>query len=285
MTDESFAVKEGEFHSSARQQKHRHDLIDAWLQLSGQAWSCILEVGCGQGDQTASLAKRFAQSRITAIDPASPEYGSPTTLGQSQAALKATSWGQNITFEQMDAVSFAARSKSGKAEKQDIAVLSHCIWYFPSLQILTDTFQALKSMGTRHLALAEWDISTSAMSASVHLHSVLLQALPAALRDTEANIRCPLTPNAIRDAAGKAGWKVRGEITVKSPDLEDAQWEVYAAKAAIAKMKKSQLKNEDQIALDAHEAALQAAISHWEASRRSTDSLTPCLDVWVSVFE
>ncbi|CEG19334.1 hypothetical protein CBOM_01216, partial [Ceraceosorus bombacis] len=115
-------------------------------------------------------------------------------------------------------------------------------------------------MGTRHLALAEWDISTSAMSASVHLHSVLLQALPAALRDTEANIRCPLAPNAIRDAAGKAGWKVRGGITVKSPDLEDAQWEVYAAKAAIAKMKKAQLKNEDQIALDAHEAALQAAI-------------------------
>lgn len=79
----TLALEEGHFRSSHRQQKHRHDLIDAWLALASvndtsaahDPWHSILEVGCGQGDQTAALAKRLPNSIITAIDPASPDYG------------------------------------------------------------------------------------------------------------------------------------------------------------------------------------------------------------------
>lgn len=215
--------------------------------------------------------------------------GTPTTLGESQAALKATTWGAHITFKQSDAISFYAPSPHPTLESTpSLAILSHCTWYFSSPHLLTQTFLALKKEGIPNLALAEWDIScrpAQPAATALHLHAVLLQSLPAALQNTQANIRCPFTPRAIQQAALEAGWKLRNETVLRSPELEDAQWELYAARAASTDMREAQLTNEDRIALDAHEAVLQAAAAHWEASRPSADALPACLDVWVAWFE
>jgi precorrin-6B methylase 2 len=55
------------------QTKHRINVVDAWgLELDGQR---VLEVGCGQGDASVVLSSAVGEGRVTAWDPASPDYG------------------------------------------------------------------------------------------------------------------------------------------------------------------------------------------------------------------
>lgn len=58
------------------QTEHRIDLVRRWNIQQGDH---ILELGCGQGDTTAVLAAAVGETgHITAVDPASLDYGAHT---------------------------------------------------------------------------------------------------------------------------------------------------------------------------------------------------------------
>ncbi|KAG4432126.1 hypothetical protein IFR05_012400, partial [Cadophora sp. M221] len=75
---------------------HRQELIAYWdIQLGSR----VLEIGCGQGDTTVALADAVGEDgSVVALDPGSPDYGSPETLAQSQAHILSTPLGARITF-------------------------------------------------------------------------------------------------------------------------------------------------------------------------------------------
>lgn len=55
------------------QMQHRIDLINFWDIKAGNT---VLEIGCGQGDCTVAIAAAIGDSgHVTALDPASPDYG------------------------------------------------------------------------------------------------------------------------------------------------------------------------------------------------------------------
>jgi SAM-dependent methyltransferase len=59
------------------QTSHRIEIVKAWdLPLDGQT---VLEIGCGQGDASVVLARAVGGGRVTAWDPASPDYGKSRT--------------------------------------------------------------------------------------------------------------------------------------------------------------------------------------------------------------
>jgi hypothetical protein len=59
------------------QTSHRIEIVKAWnIPLDGQS---VLEIGCGQGDASVVLAKAVVGERVTAWDPASPDYGKSLT--------------------------------------------------------------------------------------------------------------------------------------------------------------------------------------------------------------
>lgn len=60
------------------QMQHRIDLIKYWGIKAGDK---VLEIGCGQGDCTLVLAAAVGESGyVTAIDPASLDYGGASVL-------------------------------------------------------------------------------------------------------------------------------------------------------------------------------------------------------------
>ena len=55
--------------------QHRIDLITRWGIAAGEN---VLEIGCGQGDTTITLAAAVGEAgKVTAVDPASLDYGEP----------------------------------------------------------------------------------------------------------------------------------------------------------------------------------------------------------------
>lgn len=63
------------------QTKHRVEIVS---RFNLQPGSNVLEVGCGQGDFTVVLAAAVGKNgHVTAVDPASLDYGTPTSLDSS----------------------------------------------------------------------------------------------------------------------------------------------------------------------------------------------------------
>lgn len=63
------------------QTSHRIQIVEAWeVELEGRH---VLEIGCGQGDASVVLASAVGQGRVTAWDPADPEYGAPSSVIRS----------------------------------------------------------------------------------------------------------------------------------------------------------------------------------------------------------
>jgi hypothetical protein len=187
--------------------------------------------------------------------------GAPFTLAEAQACLLASPLGARVTFEHSDAPSYLASTPL----KFATAVLSHSLWYFPSQAAILDTFVALRKAGVRHLALAEWSLSIGHLDALPHLLSVLTQSLDVG-PDSEANVRCPVSPAVLRRLAEQAGWTLSHEETLAQPSLRDGEWEAAAGRA---------LRGETPL-MQTHSDALTAACER-------TKSIA-CMDVWAAVF-
>ncbi|WP_315907102.1 class I SAM-dependent methyltransferase [Priestia koreensis] len=205
------------------QTNHRLKLAGAWGIKKGDR---LLEVGCGQGDTTAVLAHLVGgEGLVHGVDIASPDYGSPITVGDSMAHLKNSPLGKQIrvSFE-MDILSEEVYFDENEF---DAVVLSHCLWYFQSPDQLLRVLQKVRTWGKK-LYIAEWDIRTTSTEQLAHFLAVHIQAQYEAFKENSfSNVRTLFTRADIEETMKKAGWTVHGSETISSPDLQDGEWEVH----------------------------------------------------------
>ncbi|KAF2720543.1 hypothetical protein K431DRAFT_193856, partial [Polychaeton citri CBS 116435] len=221
--------------------QHRLSLLSAWFgsvaeakhELEGKS---ILEIGCGQGDMTATLAhfvstpdstiERTPTSNVgnvLAVDPAPLDYGSPFTLGQAQGHLSSNAQvGKVIRWVQAQPTEVIDRLVQDEVEVGYV-VLAHCLLYFESAQYLSQLLDRVRSLATYNAGLkvlvAEWACQIPASKEAMpHYLAIEVQKahpLPG------ANVQTVLKPVEIKYAATAAGWKIEKEETVESPKIED----------------------------------------------------------------
>lgn len=207
-----------------RQTRFRLALVDDWGIAPGDS---VLEIGCGQGDMTAVLADAVGESgRVVAVDIADPSYGSPVTLGESAAFLAATPLGARVDMRfGVDVLDEATSFPDGGF---DHVVLSHCSWYFASLDQLHRTL-ARARLWAKRLCFSEWDLRPVAVEQVAHLLAVLVQGqIEASGARGNGNVRTPFSRDALLRALVSTGWRVAGNDTVDTSGMQDADWEVDA---------------------------------------------------------
>lgn len=207
------------------QTAHRLRLIEKWNIAPG---SKVLEIGCGQGDTTSALAWCVGENGfVHGVDIASPDYGAPETLGQARQRLYdgALSGRLKIDFE-TDITSANFQPVCA----YDIAVLSHCLWYFSSEGELKKLFAAARRLAKR-LCVAEWQPTAQIPGQLPHLYAAQIQAIYGCFEtDIHSNIRTIFYPAQIQNMMAQTGWRVTATDTVYSPKMQDSIWEVSAVK-------------------------------------------------------
>ncbi|KAG5747905.1 hypothetical protein H9Q69_009890 [Fusarium xylarioides] len=204
------------------QTTHRLELIN-FFQVP--ASSHILEIGCGQGTCTVVLGHAVGENgHVDAIDPAPLDYGAPYTLGQAQEHISKGALGGRVKFWQAELEDFL---KETGDQKWDYAVFLHCLWYLDAPEALARMLRALKERVNR-VCIAEYAMKASEPTAIPHVLAALTRATLEAQRpDSEANIRCLLSPSDIKKIAEDSGWKVERETEIVPHEgLQDGGWEV-----------------------------------------------------------
>jgi len=185
----------------------------------------VLEIGCGQGDMTAVLAAAVGPAgRVTAVDLASPDYGTPATLGEAMNVLLSSDIGGRIEahfgFELLDS------ANAFTLDSFDFAVLVHAAWYFAGVEQLERTLRVVKPWA-RSLLLAEWDPEPQRIEQVPHLLAALINGqIGHGGTNSEANIRTPLSRDAMISVIQRAGWDVTRVEAVETDSLQDATWEL-----------------------------------------------------------
>ncbi|OCK85005.1 S-adenosyl-L-methionine-dependent methyltransferase [Lepidopterella palustris CBS 459.81] len=264
------------------QTRHRTNLINTWQIPPG---SKVLEIGCGQGDTTAVLAMAVGpQGHVDALDPAPLSYGSPCTLGEAQANLSNSDIGDRITWHQVSPVDFLkdVRDDEEGKEAYDIAVLAHCIWYFPSQNVLKGILAALRGKAKR-ICIAEYALSASHPAAMPHVLTALARAtLEAHKTKSQANIQTVLSPTGISRIAEEAGWKLVSETMITpDEDLDDGRWETgnVTNEKFLRKIDKAAAEERVRVLIQAMRDAVIAAVKGLGDERVRT------MDVWIAEFQ
>jgi len=204
------------------QTEHRLKLVDFWNIKAG---SKVLEIGCGQGDTTAVLAYTVGETGfVHGIDIASPDYGSPVTLGESMSFLRNSPLGNRIKINfELDIL----KEEVDFPEKFfDYIVLSHCSWYLKSHEEFLEMLKKIKKW-TNVLCFAEWDTRVQTNEQLPHLLSVLIQAqYECFVENSLSNVRTLFTQKDIQQIAEDAGWEIITEKTIDSTHLQDGKWEI-----------------------------------------------------------
>jgi ubiquinone/menaquinone biosynthesis C-methylase UbiE len=207
------------------QTQYRFDIAHCMNLAPG---SRILEIGCGQGDMTAVLANQVGTNgKVIAVDPASPNYGTPFTLAQSTDHLKSSILGSRIEFhlnqDPLEPGFLAARAPF------DAVVLAHCVWYFPNRETIQRTLANILSH-TSKLFIAEWLLEAQNPAQQLHFFAATLQSQAnELLPNFEGNIRTPLSGPELTDLINSAGWKIEHGTPLDTSTLPDARWEVEAS--------------------------------------------------------
>lgn len=204
------------------QTAHRMRLAQFWNITPG---SKVLEIGCGQGDTTAVLAYLVGENGfVHGIDIASPDYGSPITLGDSIKFIKDSPIGNRI---QVDFETNVLSADVNFPENTfDYVILSHCSWYLSSPNELHDILKKLKKWGTT-LCFAEWDTRIQSREQQAHFLSVLIQAQYECYKKSSlSNVRTLFTPKDVQQMVKSAGWSITAETVIDSSNLQDGKWEV-----------------------------------------------------------
>ncbi|KAM0353035.1 hypothetical protein ACHAPU_001921 [Fusarium lateritium] len=204
------------------QTTHRINLLNFFRIKSS---SNILEIGCGQGTCTVVLGHATGSGgHVDAIDPAPLDYGAPTTLGQAQHHIVKGEMGDRVKFWQKELQDFLAETEG---KKWDYAVLVHCLWYLDGEEPFAGMLRALKGRVDK-ICIAEYSMKASGPAAVPHVLAALTRAtFEAQKSDSDANIRCLLTPPDIKRIAEQAGWTVEQETEiVPDASLQDGLWEV-----------------------------------------------------------
>ncbi|WP_028560903.1 class I SAM-dependent methyltransferase [Paenibacillus pinihumi] len=204
------------------QSAHRIKLAEFWGVAKGDR---ILEIGCGQGDTTAVLAYMAGEEGLVqGIDIASPDYGSPLTLGESAAILTQSRLGKQIRIDfEMDVLSPGVDFPEQHFDK---IVLSHCSWYLKSFEELSGILQKVKRWG-KTLCFAEWDARIQRIEQFPHFLAISIQAKYESYKvNSHSNLRSLFTPADIKALAEQAGWSVVHEASLNSSGLQDGGWEI-----------------------------------------------------------
>ncbi|TLD11006.1 hypothetical protein PgNI_05444 [Pyricularia grisea] len=259
------------------QAEHRITLINHWSIGPGHR---VLEIGCGQGNTTAVLAEAVGETgSVDAVDPAPPDYGAPFTLAQAQAHISASAVGGRITWYNADPVDFLRSSPA--TTTWDFVVLAHSIWYFASSDVLTEILRALRGRAAK-LCVAEYSLRATEAAAAPHvLAAVARGMLECQNAESTANIRSPLSPDAIAGIAAGAGWTMERQGTVvPGPGLLDGHWEVgsVVAESFVSEVEDAVRDEGMRLVLASARYAVVGAVEALRGEKVRT------MDVWVSSF-
>ncbi|KAM0250233.1 hypothetical protein ACHAP5_002292 [Fusarium lateritium] len=258
------------------QTTHRLNLLNFFHIESS---SSILEVGCGQGTCTVVLGQATgSDGHIDAIDPAPLDYGAPTTLGQAQEYITQGSMGDRVKFWQRQLEDFLAETGE---KKWDYAVLVHCSWYFDGEETLARILKALKGRVGK-VCIAEYAMKASEPAAVPHVLAALTRAtLEAQKSESDANIRCLITPPDIKKIAEQAGWKVERETNiVPDESLQDGSWEVGDVKGEhfLDEVEENVKDNRIKVMLRSGRESVIAAVNGLNGEKVRT------MDVWAATL-
>ncbi len=204
------------------QTRHRLELARFWGVEKGAR---ILEIGCGQGDTSAVLAYLVGEDGLVyGVDNASPDYGSPFTLGQMAARLKNTPFGKQLD------INFETDVLSPKVDfpenSFDLVIFANCSWYFKSADELLGLLSRVRKWGKR-LGFAEWDTRLNRAEQFPHFLAISIQAQYECFKEnSQSNVRTLFTPEDLREIAGQAGWQISREASLPTEGLQDAGWEI-----------------------------------------------------------
>jgi 2-polyprenyl-3-methyl-5-hydroxy-6-metoxy-1,4-benzoquinol methylase len=267
------------------QMQHRLAIVNFWAIAPG---SRVLELGCGQGDTTVALAHAVGPSgHIDAIDPGSPDYGTPP-LGDAQRHILTTPLGARITFHHATATAYV-EEYAGPA--YDYIVLAHSLWYFATPAELPGLLVALTPhlSPSTSLCIAEWSLHASSPACTPHVWTALLRALLEAKRavPSAANIRTVLSPAQIKTIvlAHSPLKLIKEEIIPTNHGMQDGFWEVsYTLRKRDKDMQRlveAGVSDAERVQVEAYFDALQLAVdSLGEAGVEGVRSM----DFWVAVF-
>lgn len=260
------------------QATHRINLLHSWSAIA--PGSTILEIGCGQGNCTAVLAEAVgATGHVDAIDPASPDYGSPFTLAQAQSHISQSEIGSRVTWHKASPEDFLA----GQGERTwDVAVLTHCIWYFKSPEVLESVFRALKGR-VKKVCIAEYALKASDASAVPHVLAALTRGvLEAHKAESSQNIQTPLAPDGIVAVARRVGWSLDAEtFVVPGEGLLDGTWEAgtVVSSAFLREIEESIGDDRVKVVLNSSRASVVAAVEAVGGVKK-----VRTMDVWTGTF-
>lgn len=204
--------------------EHRVNIVKSWNILPG---SRVLEIGPGQGDCTIVLATAVGESgHVDAVDPAPLSYGSPITIGQSQAQLSASHLGPRISWIEDSPDHHLSTNQTPYTH----VILFHSLWYFSSPSTFPSLLRLLPAHTTpaASLCVAEYALRAPSLASVPHVLAALTSSrLQAEKGSEERNVRNISGPEWIKDAAGREGWAVKEEKVVVPPKgLQDGRWEV-----------------------------------------------------------
>lgn len=105
----------------------------------------------------------------------------------------------------------------------DFVVFGHCVWFFEKPHILLELLTQLQPW-VRTVLIAEFSFSTSSLAAFPHVLAAQYNSTVEALLDDREvwNIRCPLTPAQMTQAAARAGFTLVSQETI-SPDSHNRE--------------------------------------------------------------
>lgn len=210
---------------------HRIQLVKAFHIEQGMN---VLEIGCGQGDTTVALADAVGNDgHILAIDIAPREYGAPITLGEATDVIKQSALGDRITF-QFDTDFLALELK----EKFDVAILSHCSWYFKDPAMLHAYFTKLKSVAKR-ICFAEWDVDYTLIPQRAHFCAATILALYSEYFEGEGNIQNLFHKAQIKQLLTETNFTIEQEQIIDATYLQDGGWEVDYANYLLPQFKQA----------------------------------------------
>lgn len=207
--------------------EHRVNIVKSWNILPG---SRVLEIGPGQGDCTIVLATAVGENgHVDAVDPAPLNYGSPITIGQSQAQLSASHLGPRINWIEDSPEHYLSTITSSEKPYTHV-VIFHSLWYFSSPSTFPSLLRILPTHTTADasLCIAEYALRAPSLSSVPHVLAALTLARLQAENDVkEGNVRNISGPELIKNVAGREGWGMKEEkVLVPPKGLQDGRWEV-----------------------------------------------------------